>query len=704
MGTSVKESKLYSFFKAVITVFGFAVCFYLMILGMTGSYRLICDIGNKRVLFLNPVYILIAAVAAVLTAGVLAARSSRVKAYLSGFEDEQHFNRTVTVLKAVIFVECVLFAVMAFGMNQRLDQYSVQYSAYGLSWNVAETLTPPRHLGVYPNNTGIVLILYLLSFVTGHYNNAAYLLIMAMFVPFIYYDLAEIGGRFGLSRKSRIMILVTGLLFFPLQAKVTMVYGDIPGLFFAVRAMKHAAEIASGKCKTKNIAVVIGFASAAYVFKNNYIIFAIAIVLYLMFEFLRQRRFKELLIPLAVLVMPVLSGYCIKLITGAVIGGQVSSGASKLSWIAMGMQENAGMFNGFNDVTYAESGFDTAVQSEVAKTEITARLMSFLADPNQAIGFYVRKVMAQWTDPTYSAFDFICRNVYLYGNASPLLWAVTNPKVIRALSSFLKLFQIMMLTGTGVCSIKEARRKTGSPALLLIVTFIGGFFFHMIWEVAPTYAMPYSVIIIPTGVSGIISVIKKLSTLKKKELSNIRIQISASGIVFFAAGTLVFLLAAAGIGTIRQILADGREEYKMYFNETLQRARDPVEEGTYYLKPALEGYEGDGLEVMLIRYAGKYRMRMIIDGSEDEIYLTNVRGKIKADWNSSNETQVFVIFRNIDGTYSICQDVSGAVAMDPESGMVIGEFVDYTNQFGSQKYDEFVAGHPEMTWNLVPAS
>ena len=62
MGTSKKQRKLYSFYKAVVTVTGFAACFYLLIVCFAGTYRLISDIGYARVMFLNPLLLLFVAV------------------------------------------------------------------------------------------------------------------------------------------------------------------------------------------------------------------------------------------------------------------------------------------------------------------------------------------------------------------------------------------------------------------------------------------------------------------------------------------------------------------------------------------------------------------------------------------------------------------------------------------------------------------
>lgn len=702
MDNSGNKSRLYSFYKAVITVTGFAACFYLLLVCYVGTYRHISDIGSVRVLFLNPLLIVTFAMILFFASGIFILRSDKANGLLSKLDSEETFKRAMTILKLVIFIESAIFAIGAFGMSQRVDQLKVQEAAYAYSWGNKETFTPPGYLGIYPNNIGMSIVLYLLSGITGHYNNAAFMMINAMLVPFIYSDLTAIAGKFGLSKKSQIMVMAACVFFLPLQAKVMIIYGDVPGLFFSVRAMKHASDIALNKGTKKSIFTVIAFMATACVFKTNFIIFAIAITIYLAAELLKQKRYKELLIPVAVMAGSVLLNSLINLIVGAAFGTAISSGASKYSWIAMGMQEEAGMYNGYNALTYANSNYNSSVQAVTAKKDIAQSIKGFISEPNSAIGFYVRKIMIQWSDPTHCAFEFAARNVYMDSNASPFVWFMSSPRVMSILSSFLKIFQLLMFAGSSAFAVKTMRRKQGSPALLLTLAFVGGYVFHIIWEAAPFYTMAYMTLLIPTGVAGLIALIKKLSKLNLKELSKAKISLSASGVTFFVAGTLIFLLAAAGLGSIKFLLINGRTEYKTYMNETALQSRMPVAEGTYKLLPGTGNFEGEGLTVELKRYAGKYRMRIISPEITEEVYITSDRKSLKIDWFSNDASQVFVILRNNDGTYSIWQGEDTALARDAVGGMRMDTFTDYTFLFGTPDFDSYVAEHPNMTWKFVP--
>ena len=349
-----------------------------------------------------------------------------------------------------------------------------------------------------------------------------------------------------------------------------------------------------------------------------------------------------------------------------------------------------------------QSGFDTSVQAQMAKESIAESIDRFISDPSYAISFYTRKAMAMWSDPTHCSLEFYSRNVYLNSEQSPLIWFLANPLIIRVIASFLKLFQVLIFLGSAVFAVSTGRKKEGSPAILLFLTFCGGYVFHIIWEAEPFYTLAYMVLLIPAGVAGIVALIKKITSINIKELSGKRFKIG-SGAVYFIAGTAVFLFAVAGLGTIRTQLADGRSEYRDYFENDLNNSRNPAEPGIYNLIPASDDYKGNGIKVELIRYAGKYRIRLAETDQDMNAYLTYDDGRIRADWFSSDDKQEFTILKNRNGSYSICHGANKAMSQDPsKGGMVPGDFINYAFSFNTDPYDQFISEHPEMTWNLIP--
>ena len=84
--------------------------------------------------------------------------------------------------------------------------------------------------------------------------------------------------------------------------------------------------------------------------------------------------------------------------------------------------------------------------------------------------------------------------------------------------------------------------------------------------------------------------------------------------------------------------------------------------------------------------------------------MTSSGNSVKIDWFSNDSSQAFVIIRNANGTYSICQGEMQALSRDPAGGIKMGEFTDYTFLFGSPDYDQYISDHPNMTWRFVPAT
>ena len=139
----------------------------------------------------------------------------------------------------------------------------------------------------------------------------------------------------------------------------------------------------------------------------------------------------------------------------------------------------------------------------------------------------------------------------------------------------------------------------------------------------------------------------------------------------------------------------------------MDQSRNPIAEGTYILKPAAEGLEDNvSVKVDLIKYAGRYRMRLSGQKSDgSNVYLTAKNGNITVNWITNDEDQVFVILRNKNGTYTICRGSDKAFFIDGENTVIkLMGFTNYPFQFNTEDYDKYIAEKPGFTWKLVPAS
>ena len=56
---------------------------------------------------------------------------------------------------------------------------------------------------------------------------------------------------------------------------------------------------------------------------------------------------------------------------------------------------------------------------------------------------------------------------------------------------------IFIIFGTVILFIIQNRKQISNEAILLLLVFLGGFFFHILWEGKSRYIIPYLIILIP---------------------------------------------------------------------------------------------------------------------------------------------------------------------------------------------------------------
>lgn len=178
-----------------------------------------------------------------------------------------------------------------------------------------------------------------------------------------------------------------------------------------------------------------------------------------------------------------------------------------LARLTMGMQDGprgAGWYNG-----YIEQFFPASVSAQqehdIALADLTARLEQMGNNPMQTLKFFAQKALSQWIEPTYGTL--------LYGNAceqaGPFAQAAqavfSEESALRmALEASMKAWQqaLYLLSAVGVWRIwRDGRRSAAS--LILPVTVLGGFLYHMLFEAKSQYIYTYAVYLLPLAAQGL---------------------------------------------------------------------------------------------------------------------------------------------------------------------------------------------------------
>ena len=215
----------------------------------------------------------------------------------------------------------------------------------------------------------------------------------------------------------------------------------------------------------------------------------------------RKRRLALWLVPLAAVIL--LAQPAMTKLYEARSGWPLSEGMPKSLWVAMGLQGDgmsSGWWNEFPDQVYKdEAGYDAEKADELAKTAISVSLEGFRENPKAAAVFFVRKFVSQWNDPSYG-----CQ-------------VTSGSQETPALAFFMNGCQSLIFLGAAGFAILWFRRKKSIEQSLPMLILLGGFLFHLAWEVKGRYGLFYFVLLLPAAAEGLAAICDKAEKRVKKE-------------------------------------------------------------------------------------------------------------------------------------------------------------------------------------------
>ena len=367
----------------------------------------------------------------------------------------------------------------------------------------------------------------------------------------------KIGNMISKSHKvNKVRLMVLFLTFLSLPMLSTFVYGDIPSLAFSLLSVYYmmkfvdylnnkdryannfdantnnencndekdsnaqnnlnsnnnnsgaiiVKEKVSKYLGIKYFTLATVFSMIAYMFRMNSLIFVIATVIYLLFNLftkITSKTAKENVINGVVIVLYALVSIVPAQIVNDYYIGKYNLDKSKaypnISYILIGMSESWRGNGWYNE----DIGEPALKNPETSKEEyadrIKDRLTYFSQDMGYTFRFYTMKLASMWAENTYSAV----RLNLLNESEDDYLNVVKEP---------LTFYQKALLILTCVCVIIvliQNRKNLSVNVIYLLLIFMGGFAFHIIWEAKSRYIIPYIVVLIPIASIEINKFIKK---------------------------------------------------------------------------------------------------------------------------------------------------------------------------------------------------
>lgn len=312
------------------------------------------------------------------------------------------------------------------------------------------------------------------------------------------------GGLSGDARTSGAAALLY-LAFVPMLLFNMFVYGVLPMLLLCVLAMRCFARCARTGERRYGVlyALLIGAAAAL---KPNAMIVMLALLICAAVHAL-QRKDGFLLLCAALSAV-----LCFALPAGVIrlyelrAGVTLAPDTGMLLRLAMGMQDSmiaAGWYNGVIE-EYWPLSVTPEMEKAAALEMLAARLRVFAADPAGAWAFFKEKCLTQWAEPSYDIlwYGAVCGKSGRFNGLAHAIFRDGSP--VRALlAGYMNIFQqaAYVLALIGTCGmIKEKRIE--AVQLMLPVTVLGGFLYHMLFEAKSQYIYPYMLLLLPLAAAG----------------------------------------------------------------------------------------------------------------------------------------------------------------------------------------------------------
>ncbi|MDD6797574.1 MAG: glycosyltransferase family 39 protein [Clostridia bacterium] len=300
------------------------------------------------------------------------------------------------------------------------------------------------------------------------------------------------------------LMAVSALLFFPFAAYTLYCYGTMIGFAFSMFAVMYM-YIYFDKRKLRYLFLCAIMITASVLFKKNYIIIMVAIILFLIYDAIMQKTWKSILGTGMIFATYFFVLTSISNCVEKTIGTEVPKGIPMLGWIAMGMNDSVNMpgwFDGYQLWVYGKVDFDYDRSIEVYKDHIWYRAKQYVKRPRYFLHFYKDKIVTQWNNPTWEVFGILDQNNTRINN----VWIKKEMRKPNRLKYMyiLNIFNTIINAGLVLYTIScwKNFKKVDIKQLVYPVILIGGFLFFIMWEAKNQYCVPFYFVCVPYAVLG----------------------------------------------------------------------------------------------------------------------------------------------------------------------------------------------------------
>lgn len=367
-------------------------------------------------------------------------------------------------------------------------------------------MLPSKYMYDYPHQFSILAVIQILYALFGVGNYQSFQYMNALCMPLLFYSGYKI---LRLICPKAEVVLYYILLFvsnIPMFLYVAYVYGEISSITFAMVFMWQIIRYCKTGRKSCYLWGTVAIVYACMMRMNSIIILVAAGIVLAVYAF-RAMKPQALIWFLVMLLAVFAVKDGIQTHYEKISGYEVSNGIPPISWVLMGLNDGPcgpGWYDETNYIEFKLHDYDTEKTALDDKRKVILRLKELWADKAYGIDFFRRKILTQWNAPAcHSYFEtkvFTCEPEELPETVHRVYY-----EDAAAINEFMNRYQFVLyfyVTIAVLLSFISKREEHLLENRILVIAIIGGFLFHILWEVMGRYALPYVVFMIPVAATG----------------------------------------------------------------------------------------------------------------------------------------------------------------------------------------------------------
>lgn len=405
-----------------------------------------------------------------------------------------------------VYVSFGIYMIINSDSHLRADALSVFNSAIAFNKGNFDSLSSMNYVGIYPQQLGIITLeRIILSIISDERAIFFGNLIFIIIINFILWKtVSEASGKN--SEANNITILLS-FCFLPQFFFIFFAYGQIPGLtclvislYFFIKNLKEFRILF--------FIVNIIFIGLSCLLRSNYMIAAIAMAIIYLIIFLEEKKVRLIFCSISVLFSVVFFNKAITTFYENESSMNIGGGMPKIAWVTMGLQDSkntprlGGWYNGYSYSVYMKNNGDEKAIETQTKKDLNDRVKYLISHPRDAFAFFSKKSFSTWGDPWFqSVWSGPLENANQHTHTQLLKSIYSGGRIYSILTTFLNVLLVIIyfFSFRNVIRILSGKLAPNYLILFCCLYFLGGIFFHLLWETKSQYTYPYVFLLIPVA-------------------------------------------------------------------------------------------------------------------------------------------------------------------------------------------------------------